>query len=1245
MSWLDKVSSRLSGNKQQPGTAAAPEAPGPGGTVVRAGGASPPTIKRLRERIKAGDMVAGNLEIKQLLGRGGMGEVWLARQTQWGADVAVKIPSDEILTDTENRHRIAREAEAWTDLGLNPNIAYCHYAQPLDELLLLIIEYIDGGNLRDWIADGRCADLKTGLNLAIQFCHGLEQAHSRGLVHRDIKPENVLLTKDGTLKLTDFGIARFVGLDDPKKPIDKLAGNSAQTIASIGTYGYMAPEQFAGAHNVDARADIYALGVCLYEMFCGQRPYEISATEGQEPPDPGLLLGNAGLPTELSALMRRCIQWRKESRFACAADVREQLGGIFHRLTGRNSIRLQLPTAALLAANENNRALSYLALNKAEAAERSWESAVAADPAHPESTFNFGVHLWRSARLTDDALVTKMKAVCGAHVDDRLPHELLASLHTERGDPEGALAALGCLGENDLSRSAALALSNARALLSEAPRVVRVFSGHENQVTALSATYDMRYALSASKDDASLRLWDIAAGTCLRHIPGQKWVTSVHLTQDGAYAATTALSSVYVWDIRAGRCLRSWIGQSGLISAVSIDPTGRYIACGVQSNAGTEDFSINLWNLNDGSLVRRFQGHRQGVGTLAFSADGKQLVSGGDDAKVILWDVSTGKCLRTFEGHKERIGALHISADGRFILSGDFTARLWNTATAECLQSFRGHSAQIHSLWLSQDQLRAMSASYDGMLRLWDVKSGRCLRTLGETASRIPAASFSPDGSFALYPNSANQLCLWNVPYKSTPSLLRLSDTPSTQEAFARNDQYLEALENAEKAFAAEDLATNVAFLRDARSVPGYRRVSDAVQLWGDLYAMLPRTQLLGGWLARTLHGHEGFVNSVDLTPDGSLVVSGSKDASVRVWETLTGQCIRTLSGHTKWISQICVSADGRRILSGGWDDTVRLWRLSDGYCSNVIEQQEQENSVHVQSVSLSADSQIAWAAGDGGVRSWHLRTGRCLLVLPAGSRQYSDDTEYVYCVALSPCGRYVASDDGRKIVRLWSSSTGVLERRLEGHTNAITSMCFSFDGRFLLTGSLDGSARIWDIRSGDSRVGFAVQSQGIGAVSLTRDDRYAASGGRDGVVRLWDLLTGECLWKFEGHTGPITSVRFSSDSRVLVSGSNDGTIKVWFLDWELEARDKSGWDEGARSYLTVFLHVHQPYAAELPRGREPTNEEVALALTRRGRPLWTDQDFRGLLYTLGCAGYGWLRPEGVRRELARMTNEWKDAE
>jgi WD40 repeat protein len=116
-----------------------------------------------------------------------------------------------------------------------------------------------------------------------------------------------------------------------------------------------------------------------------------------------------------------------------------------------------------------------------------------------------------------------------------------------------------------------------------------------------------------------------------------------------------------------------------------------------------------------------------------------------------------------------------------------------------------------------------------------------------------------------------------------------------------------------------------------------------------------------------------------------------------------------------------------------------------------------------------------------------------------------------------------------------------------------------------------------------------------------------------------------------------VDAVSLSVDGRYAISGSRDNTIKLWALDWELQEKEPTDWDELARPYLETFLTLHTPYAAELPQGRDPTEEEVRLALTRGGIPVWTVDDFQQLLYKLGCAGYGWLRPEGVRRKLEEL--------
>ena len=128
----------------------------------------------------------------------------------------------------------------------------------------------------------------------------------------------------------------------------------------------------------------------------------------------------------------------------------------------------------------------------------------------------------------------------------------------------------------------------------------------------------------------------------------------------------------------------------------------------------------------------------------------------------------------------------------------------------------------------------------------------------------------------------------------------------------------------------------------------------------------------------------------------------------------------------------------------------------------------------------------------------------------------------------------------------------------------------------------------------------------------------------------------------FEGHTYSVESVAISPDGRWGLSVSWDTTLRLWELDWEYEFPGWADWSEGAQPYLTNFLTLHAPYAANLPSEGESSEEQICLSLTRKGKPTWTEDDFGQLLYTLGCAGYGWLRPEGVRKKLEDMAANWQ---
>ncbi len=217
----------------------------------------PPTVQELASRFP-------QLEIVELLGRGGMGAVYKARQKELDRLVAVKILPPEISCDLAFAERFTREARALARLS-HPNIvAVYDFGRTGDGLFYFVMEYVDGVNLRQAIQSGGMSP-KEALAIVPQICDALQFAHDEGIVHRDIKPENILVDKRGRVKIADFGLAKLLG----QAPSDVCLTGTQQV---MGTLRYMAPEQMAGTKAVDHRADIYSLGVVFYELLTGELP-------------------------------------------------------------------------------------------------------------------------------------------------------------------------------------------------------------------------------------------------------------------------------------------------------------------------------------------------------------------------------------------------------------------------------------------------------------------------------------------------------------------------------------------------------------------------------------------------------------------------------------------------------------------------------------------------------------------------------------------------------------------------------------------------------------------------------------------------------------------------------------------------------------------------------------------------------------------------------------------------------------
>ncbi|PYS46012.1 MAG: hypothetical protein DMF68_20610, partial [Acidobacteria bacterium] len=219
----------------------------------------------------------GRYEIRSALGAGGMGEVYLAQDTRLERTVALKILPAEVAKDQGRMRRFVQEARAASALN-HPNVAHIYEIEDVDGHHFIAMEFIEGETLRQHIARSQLA-LPEALDISVQVAAALAAAHAAGIIHRDIKPENIMVRRDGYVKVLDFGLAKLTEhptTADAEAPTKALVNTDPGAV--MGTVGYMSPEQARG-QIVDARTDIWSLGVVLYEMVAGRAPFE-GATQG-----------------------------------------------------------------------------------------------------------------------------------------------------------------------------------------------------------------------------------------------------------------------------------------------------------------------------------------------------------------------------------------------------------------------------------------------------------------------------------------------------------------------------------------------------------------------------------------------------------------------------------------------------------------------------------------------------------------------------------------------------------------------------------------------------------------------------------------------------------------------------------------------------------------------------------------------------------------------------------------------------
>ncbi|KAJ3124366.1 hypothetical protein HK098_001190 [Nowakowskiella sp. JEL0407] len=339
-----------------------------------------------------------------------------------------------------------------------------------------------------------------------------------------------------------------------------------------------------------------------------------------------------------------------------------------------------------------------------------------------------------------------------------------------------------------------------------------------------------------------------------------------------------------------------------------------------------------------------------------------------------------------------------------------------------------------------------------------------------------------------------------------------------------------------------------------------------------------------------TLEGHSGYLNAVAMSLDGKLVISGSKDATIKVWSTDTGEEVSTLTGHTNVVTVFAVSSDGKFFASGSEDRSIILWSMKN------YEKLKRfvGHSDAIYALAISSDSKLVVSGSDDHtVRLWLIETSEVL-------RTFVGHSHWVNSVAFSPDDQCIISGSWDKTVRLWyideeqesrtlldnlprevrtvaltndgeqfvfgcgnniytcSTKTTNLVNTFKGHTREIRSMAISSDGKYIVSGSCDDTVKIWDFETGEELKTLVGHTHWVNAVAISHDGKYVVSGSEDKSIKIWSVDTDDSKI-IKGHQHDVTTIAISHDEKYVVSGSKDKTVRVWSMETGRELKTLVG--------------------------------------------------------------------------------------
>jgi WD40 repeat protein len=1004
----------------------------------------------------------GDYELKDVLGRGGMGVVYRAVQLSLDRPVALKMIRAGLWAEAEEVRRFKNEAEAIARFD-HPAIVAIHEVGQFQGQHYFSMQLVEGTSLDRVLGDYATAPRKAA-RLAAEAARALHHAHQRGILHRDVKPSNILIDRGGHPHITDFGLAKRLGAGD----------DGSVSGAVMGTPQYMSPEQAAGHHaTITTATDVYGLGATLYAALTCRAPFGdgsvleiLQQVQTRVPERPSAV--NREVDRDLETICLKCLEKDPKGRYgsaeAAAEDLERYLRGepIEARPTGAAERLVKWarrrPAAAALVGVSILAALILVGLGVALA----YQSRLQA--AYTETERQRGIAETQRA-IAETALASERRFLyynrvlfADRELQDNNPYraeELLDQCPVEQrhwewhhlkrmchGELFGFRAHSGNIASVAFSPDGRLIATGAydpvvRIWDAETGRAIRALGGHGEGYSYVAFSPDSSRLASVCglfPKPGCLLVHEVVTGRLLLAVPLKTGATAQLAYRPGgrelAVTSGDVQSDGWVQFLDA-RTARNRLtipvpGKSAYTLAFSPDGSRLAVVVG-KLNAVDSVPSGEIWvfDTETGRLSLCLEARGVILKTVAFSPDGRKIASGGIDGTAYVWGSEDGRELLTYHGRHKVANQVRFSPDGRQIASIGFEgcARVWDAETGRDLLVLRGHHRSGTELAFQPGRGRLATAGADGMVKIWDTTASKGILTLSGHPSRVFSIAFGPDGRTLVSAGMDKTVRVWDV----QDGTMRLRLTGHTQSVWG------------------------VAFSPDGT------QIASAAGDWTkpDQLGEVRLWDATTGSVRHALRAHKGIAWSVVFRPDGRKLASSGGELrtpgqELILWDVETGHRLRTIPDLPSGVRRVAYSPDGRQLAACLWKD-IRIWDAETG---QVLLPSLGTDYIPTGFTYSRDGRSIITGSAAGSVGLWNARTGRLIQTFEARAQD----------VAISPDGRRIASGGSERTIKVWDADNG--QELITLHPRAevpIYGVAFSQDGHRIAGCDEEGLINIWD--------------------------------------------------------------------------------------------------------------------------------------------------------------------------------------